>query len=235
MKNLLIIGSTTDEYDMLEKEMKARSITDIKINSTASFGQDINWWVQNKVDLVILNLPADIELQNFFLIKLKSGDVPKDIPFVILAYFLDSKILDLSSHFLALRILKSPVDGGTLFTTVNDLLTYREPDKTQGHPRFLTNEKVTVNFVSTLTDVEMTMKNLSKTGAYFETAKKLPQINGGDGITVTFHSSGTDKLHVLEAQIVWFKKISDSSSVTGMGVSFVSKNDLYNDLLKSFT
>lgn len=236
MKSVLVIGASTVEQGLLEQEFKLAQSKDYKVETTASFGQGIDWWAQNRKDVVILTLPDDLQLQNFFVIKLKSGDVPKDIPFIILTHHLNEEILELSSHFLSIRILKNPADGPTLFKAVNDLLTPREVGKQQSHPRFLTQEPAELFLLGSNTAINTVMRNLSKSGAYLESETNLiASLKAGESIRIKFELSHIARQYEMEARVVWIRPLTEDPKRSGIGISFISKDEWYNDLLKNFS
>ena len=226
------MSPSTAEQTLLEEESKLRIPNEYYFETTVSFGQNADWWKQANFDLIILVLPDDLQLQLFFVQKLKSGDVPKDLPFIFISKKITQEMLSLSSIFQRVRMIKAPVTGETMHQTMDALLIKRPPGKVQLHPRFITEQNVKAFFGDMKNPVQMQLRNLSKGGAYLEAHRDEVQLIRGDIIKVQFTLQNPTKEYNLDARVVWIKDLDGAT--LSMGVSFLGKEEVYNELLKNF-
>lgn len=214
---------------MLEKASLAHRPGDYGFETTASFGQDITFWTGQAPDVLILNLPDDDLLQGYYFTKLKK-DVLKSQPIIFLCTTISAALMQLSQHFFKVRIIKSPVEGNSLFRTVIDLTQVFEDGKRQISPRYLTEQAIEVRSDTHEGRVKAVMKNLSVTGAYFETLEDGFEIKSGDFIRLSVYAGNPVKLYVFDVKIMWAR--NKDGGFKCYGCAFVDKDAVYNNLLK---
>ena len=78
-----------------------------QIETTASFGQDAFWWASQAPDLLVLSLPSEPLLQNYFFAKLRKV-VPKSQSMILISAAITQDLIQISSEFARVRMLKSP-------------------------------------------------------------------------------------------------------------------------------
>lgn len=236
MKRILIISTSVAEQELLQEVGTGENLSGLTIETTGSFGQDSNWWAQNAPDLLILSLPADEETQVYFLNKLKK-DVPRTVPILFLCEKISAQMLQISRFFNRIRMVKTPIDGFHLHRAALDTITDFGPGKQQSQPRYLTNQAVLIFSDLKSGKLKGFMKNLSVSGAYVETHDKSLRLTGNDLVRLSIALS-LDKEYVLDAKVIWHKKIVNASKPTevdlfGIGLAFVNKNEVYETLLKN--
>ena len=138
--------------------------------------------------------------------------------------------MQLSMHFSKVRMLKMPVDGFGLYRSVVDLLQEFKAGARQAHPRYLTDQTVEIYSEIPNTKIRAVMKNLSLSGAYFETEETSFQMNSGDFFKLSILMGNPNKQYVFDIRVVWSRK--KESGAIGYGVTFVDKEEVYNHLLK---
>lgn len=230
MYKVLIISTSFDEQKMIEEIAQHHNPGGLSIETTASFAQESVWWATSGPDLLIIRLPDDELLQGYFYTKLRR-DVPRQQKMILLTTSITTSLMQLSVEYLKVRMLKTPIEGFLLFQTVEDSLREYEVGKQQIHPRYLTDVSVDVRSDFKEGINKGTMKNLSMSGAYFEITEGRFPIKINDLVHLTL-SMNVGKQYVFDAKIVWIKEIRAGSF--GYGVTFVNKEDVYNNLLKGF-
>lgn len=203
------------------------------VNTTASFGQDASWWLNQMYDLVVISLPPDNELQVYYLEKLYR-DVPKKQPLLFLTSNVTTPLIKLSIKFPKVRIMKEPVTPTALHGMLENIFRPEIPGKTAIHPRYPTDKDVHVT-CGYGDKILGTMKNLSLSGAYLELFMHVDEINIGETVKLEIKIGVPAELKSYQAKIIWKKdKSSDLSleTVTGLGVCFINGEEFYNDLLK---
>ncbi len=230
MKRVLIISTSMEEQRKFEEVVSLHNPSGFSIETTASFGQDSTFWTSQSPDILILNVPEDETLQEYFYIKLRR-DVPGKQALIILCNSISTALTQLSVHFRKMRMLKTPVDGFSIFRAVNELLTeYREGQR-QIHPRYLTEQAIQIQSDLHKGQVNGVMKNLSLSGAYFESSETTFEIKVGDFVKLSAMIGEPAKQYLFDVKVVWSKV--QASGATGYGVTFVNKEDVYNNLLKN--
>jgi hypothetical protein len=227
LKRVLIISTSSNEQDMLE-EVNNTQPTPWILETIGSFGQNAEWWSKNAPDALILKLPTDEFLQNFFFSKLRA-DVGKHIPLLFVCETISASLMQTTTEFAKVRILKMPVNAFELFRTTGELLASYEPGHQQASPRYMTNQKVTVTSDFRTGKLQGTMKNLSISGAFFEAEKNAMGIKNGDLVRIQILVPGV-KEYVFDAKIVWVRETEGMP--IGFGCTFVDKDEVYKNLLK---
>lgn len=230
MKRILIVSTSYDEQNKIEEVAQYHNPGGLVLETTASFAQDITYWTTQAPDVLILHLPDDDLTQGFFFTKLRK-DVPATQSIVFLCSQISASVMQLSTQFSKVRMLKTPVDGFALYRAVNDLLQKFKDGNKQIHPRYLTDQPVEIYSDKFDGKVMGTMKNLSLSGAYYESAGKEFEMKVGDLVKLSIVVNAPGKQYVFDARIVWAKE--QGSGATGYGVTFVDKDEVYNNLLKN--
>ncbi len=230
MKRLLIVSTSYNEQKSIEEVLQLHSPGSLHIETTASFAQDITFWTLQPPDALMLSLPEDDLLQGYFLTKLRK-DVPKTQPIIILCSAISQPLMQLSLLYSRLRLFKTPVEGYALYRSVFDLTKKYKDGENQNHPRYLTEQPV--ELMSDLAEGRLAaiMKNLSLSGAYIESNSRGLLVNQGDLVKVSVYTQDVGKQYVFDARIVWVKP--QKNGMTGYGVTFVNKEEVYNSLLKN--
>lgn len=229
MKRILIISTSSAEQKMIEEVVQFHSPGSLTIETTGSFGQDITYWTTQAPDVLILQIPRDDLLQGYFFTKLRK-DVPPQQPIIFLCDTISQNLMQLSMHFSKVRMLKSPVDGFALYRGLIDLLQDFQKGQ-QAHPRYLTDQTIEIH--SDITNAKTTgiMKNLSMSGAYFESKLENFPLAAGDFVKMSVFLGTPAKQYIFDVRVVWCKP--QESGMTGCGVTFVNKEEVYNHLLKN--
>jgi hypothetical protein len=230
LKSVLIISTTRDEQTKLEEVARFHDSQQISIETTGSFGQDITFWTSQAPDVLILSLPEDDFLQGYFFTKLRK-DVPSTQPLICLCSVISAPLMQLSLQFSKIRMLKAPVEGFTLYRAVIDLLQDYKGNKRQVHPRYLTEQPIEIRSDFNPGVLRGNMKNLSMSGAYFESSDLAWELKAGDFVKITVLPSAQSKQYTFDVKIVWCK--DQDAGNRGFGVTFVNKEDVYNHLLKN--
>lgn len=229
MKRVLIISTSLEEQEKFEGVAQYHNPGAFQIETTASFGQDITYWTTQAPDVLILNMPDDALLQGYFFTKLRK-DVPAHQPMIILCSAISSALMQLSMEFTKIRMLKTPVEGFALYRAVNDLVQDFKPGQRQAHPRYLTDQTIEVHSDFFDGRIKAVMKNLSLSGAYFESQDQTFELKTGDFVKLSILIGKPSKQYVFDVRVVWSK--AQDSGATGFGVTFVDKEEVYNHLLK---
>lgn len=231
MKKVLIVSTSTAEQRSMEEVAKYHDPNSIKIETTASFGQDSAWWRESAPDLLVVRLPEEELLQEYFFAKLKK-DVPRGQPILFLTQNISSSLMQLSTVFGKIRMVKLPADPFILFRAVLDAVKEYEPGRQQVHPRFMTDHAVTVESQGASNQMKATMKNLSLSGAFFEAKASSPKLQPGELIKMFIQVGVPQKQYEFKAKVVWSKPMKDPG-VQGYGVTFVDRDEIYENLLKN--
>lgn len=230
MKRILIISTSYDEQTKIEEVAQYHNPGGLVLETTASFAQDITFWTTQAPDVLILHLPDDDLVQGYFFTKLRK-DVPTTQPIVFLCSSISSPIMQLSQQYSKVRMLKTPVDGFALYRAANDLLLKFKEGQRQVHPRYLTDQLVEISSDHKPGTLRGQMKNLSLSGAYFESEGVDLVLESGDLVKMSILIGEPNKQYVFDVRIVWAKP--QQSGATGYGVTFVDKEEVYNNLLKN--
>jgi len=219
-KSILIISIDLKEQEMLEdysKQMSASGKFQMPtVQTTGSFGQDAAWWSKNSPDLLIVNLPEEAFLQNQFLLKLKN-DVPKTIPLLLTCDVISSGIMQMTSIFSKVRIVKTPLEHESFFRGLSDLFASFQPGRQQAAPRFPTNQVATVTKDDVATKMTVVLKNMSNSGAYFETKTNELNLAIGQLVSIQIQIAGVRE-YTFGAKVVWYKALENGEF--GFGVTF---------------
>ena len=202
----------------------------LSIETTASFAQDITYWTTQAPDVLVLHLPEDDLTQGFFFTKLRK-DVPPHQSIVFLCSAISAPLMQLSQHFSKVRMLKMPVDGFALYRAVNDLMQKFKEGQKQGHPRYLTDQPAEISSDTKSGKLAGQMKNLSLSGAYFESEGVDLVLESGDLVRMSIMLGQPAKQYVFDVRVVWVKP--QPNGATGYGCTFVDKDEVYNNLLKN--
>lgn len=205
----------------------------LMVTTTASFGQDPSWWLNQMYDLVMIVLPPDNELQVYYLEKLYR-DVPKKQPLLFLTQSVTTPLIKLSIQFPKVRIMKEPVNATALHNMLQNIFRPEIPGKTAIHPRYPTERDIWIG-CGYSDRVMGVMKNLSLSGACLDLFMMVDDINVGETIKLEVKIGVPALVKCYQAKVVWKKdKSSDLSleSITTIGICFVNGEEFYNDLLK---
>jgi hypothetical protein len=233
LKSILIISTSLQEEKNLAEAAFRFGKTDLSINTTASFGQEMIWWIANRPDVLILNLPDDEVMQNYFFNKMKQS-LPREIPLIILSTNIPSELMLLSSEFKKIRSLKAPVKADVLFKNAEEICKDYDPGKQQLHPRYLTDQNITISSDLKSGEIEAKMKNLSLTGAYVEFSEGQMQLNVDDLVKLRVGVSAA-KDYFFDAKVVWIKELPAKDNVSlffAMGLNFIDKEEVFENLFK---
>lgn len=220
MAQVLFISPTTQEQEKIEELIQAHQKQDeLKLSTTASFGQSPDFWLQSKIDVVVISLPDDDLIQVAFLAKIKS-DLPKDRPIILITPQITESLLSLGESFDRLRVLQSPVEAFNLYRTILDLITPRLAEHKQAHPRYETNQEIILQstFVGIQVDILGSLKNLSMGGAYVETLsnQSRQELLVGQEVNLVIDLPGYSRSEFL-GKVVWRKPIEGGE---GYGICF---------------
>ena len=231
MKKILVVSTSTHEQAVIDEIAQHHNPGGLNVETTGSFAQEATWWTTNAPDLLIIDLPDDDLLQGYFFTKLRT-DVPKTQSIIFLCSAISAPLMAMSQTFAKVRILKSPLADFALYRTVVDVMTEYAVGKQQVHPRYLTNQSIEI--LSDYLDGKLLgqMKNLSMGGAYFESNDENLSIKPGDLVKVSILIGHAQKQYVFDAKVVW-SKVQKDPKTTGYGITFVDKEEVYNNLLKT--
>lgn len=223
---VVVVSTSFAEQEGLEEINNNHESAQFVFETTSSFAQDSSFWAG--VDVLILNVPNDGMVQAAFLDKLKS-QVGTKTRVIILAPQINPSLIQMSHHFPKVRLIKQPVEAYDLFRAVIDITTDYPIGQQQVHPRFLTDLHVDV--VSDIKSLRKScrVKNLSVSGAYFETEVTNPTFAKGDLVRMSI-GLPHGKTYELDAKIVWTKSLSDLGQL-GYGCTFLNKEQVYDQLL----
>ncbi len=230
MKKVLIVSTSFNEQDLIEEVAQSHGPMEMTIESTASFGQDADFWNTQAPDVLVLSLPDDDLLQGYYFTKLRK-DVPPGQPIIVLCSAISAALMQLSMEYSKIRMLKAPFDGFTLFRTIQDLLVEYKEGQRQAHPRYLTDQTIEIHSDFFPGSLKARMKNLSLSGAYFETADKSFELNTGDFVKISILAGPASRQYIFDVRVVW-SKVQDNGE-TGFGVTFVDKQQVYDHLLRN--
>ena len=214
---------------MLEELVPSTRSSQLSFDTTASFGQDSQWWSSYSPDLVIINLPDDDLLLGFYFTKLRK-DVPKNQALIFLAPNVSGPLLKLTQEFSRVRFLKTPVSGKGLLKIVLEITKDYEEGKNQQHPRYMTNQKIEVSCAMKLGLAQGIMKNLSLGGVFLELAPTTMDLQKDDIIKLKILLEDGARSYEFDAKIRWIKKEKEALT---LGASFADKEEVFNNLLKS--
>lgn len=229
MKKVLIISPHTHEQELLQSAALAHRPGDFSFEATTSFAQDVNYWTIQAPDVLVINIPDDDQLQGLYFAKIRK-DLLKNQAIIFLCTSISPGLMQISQIFSKVRIMKAPLEKNSLFRAVIDLTAEFEDGRRQISPRYLTEQEIEIR--SDLSDgrIRGVMKNLSVTGAYFETLEDGFEIKSGDFVRISVYAGAPVKLYVFDVRIVWTKKTESGNKC--FGCTFVNKDEVYNHLLK---
>jgi hypothetical protein len=230
LKRILIISTSYDEQSKIEEVAQYHNPGGLVLETTASFAQDITFWTTQSPDVLVLHLPDDDLVQGFFFTKLRK-DVPPSQPIIFLCSQISAPVMQLSQQYSKVRMLKTPVDGFALYRAINDLMKKFKEGQRQVHPRYLTDQPIEVSSDQKTGKLQGFMKNLSLSGAYFESEGVDLVLESGDLVKLSILIGEPAKQYVFDVRIVWARP--QASGATGYGVTFVDKEEVYNNLLKN--
>lgn len=227
---VVLVDTSYEHQQGLEDVNETHTSGQFTFETTASFAQDAAFWAG--VDVLVLNVPDDPMIQGAFLDKLKA-QVGTKTRVIILAPQLNPALLQISHHYPKVRLMKRPVTGYALYRALIDITTEYPLGRQQVHPRFLTD--LAVEVVSDLKSVQRTarVKNLSISGAYFETDEVVPGFAKGDLVRLAIElpvAGAAPKGYQFDARIVWLKALEEGRG-TGYGCAFLNKEQVYDELL----
>lgn len=94
--------------------------------------------------------------------------------------------------------------------------------------RFLTQEIAEIEIYGRGDVVKTVMKNLSKTGAFFEVQGLTKSPSAGDILHITIHLKGLSRRRKMDAEVVW-------ANGRGLGVQFIRPDDVMSKMLAKST
>jgi hypothetical protein len=231
LKRVLIVSTSFDEQNMLESVMKFHDPGSFAVDTTASFGQEESFWLEEAPDLLVVKLPDEELMEQYFHAKLQK-DVPKSQPILFLSRNISSSLMQLSLTFQKIRLLKIPTDAMTLFKTIQDALRPFQKGKQQAHPRFMTDHNTELEIRPSGDKIAATMKNLSLSGAYFEADLPENSLKKSDILKVKIEIGDPKKFYFFDAKIIWIK-LQRSPNTFGFGVNFIDTDESIDSILKN--
>lgn len=228
MKRCLIISTSFVEQKILEEAQSNQGPLHLGFETTASFGQEINWWLVSGPDVLVINLPDERDLLELFYDKTRES-VPRAMPIIFVADGVDPELMKLAGEFDRTRIIKKPLTGPFLYRAICDLATDFGPHR-QTKPRYLTDQVVHISMTGKRETCAARMKNVSLGGFYIETDMDpyFLQVNTAINVRIDL---GPGKVHEFRARIVWMKKLAAERTM-GFGCQFVDPAGELNNLLK---
>lgn len=202
----------------------------LSLETTASFGQDALFWSTMPPDILVINLPDEDLLQGYFFTKLRN-DVKKTQPVIFLCSQISAALMQLSTLFSKARMLKTPVGGFYLYRTIFDLSQEYQEGHHQIHPRYLTDQVIEIQSDSFPDKIRAKMKNLSMGGIYVEVDSHSIKFEPGHFCQVTVFLGNPQKQHHFDVKVIWSNP--QESGQLGIGVAFVNKEEVYNNILKN--
>ena len=231
MKKVLIVSTSFEEQKMLEEVARHQGTIEFQVDSTASFGQDASCCVISPPDVLVIQLPEDPLIQEYFFTKLRK-DVPKTQPIIFINSTISSSLMQLTTEFARVRMLKAPVEAFFLYRYVSELIRDFSEGEQQTHPRYLTDQEVELSSDYTHDKAKATMRNLSMGGAYLELPLGGLALNPGDLAKISIFLGKPPKQYVFDVRVVWNKSL-DGQQRRGIGVTFVDRQEVYDSLLKN--
>lgn len=233
MGKVLIVSTSLQEQEMLQDVYSHHNTGQFTFETTASFGQPAHYWFQSAPQVLILNMPEDPSLQAYYFEKLRS-DMPVSMRIIFLCAAMTQGLMEASTLFERVRLIKTPVTGFFLYRAMIDITTDYPPNQQQVNPRYLTDLPVLLRSEREkgAPSIEAQMKNLSIGGAYFEVEETSPTFNVEEGIKMTVELAGI-RSYQFDARIVWRKTetAADGRNKMGYGCAFLNKEDVYDSLL----
>ena len=171
-------------------------------------------------------------MQSFYFEKLRA-DVTVNLRIIFLCSAMTQGLMEASTLFERVRLIKTPVTGFFLFRALIDITTDYPPNEQQIHPRYLTDQTIKMHLASGGPTIEARMKNLSIGGAYFEIQESSPSFAIEDTVRMTIELIGI-RGYQFDARIVWRKpdiKVDGQKNVMGYGCAFLNKELVYDSLL----
>lgn len=233
MKKILLISANLSLQNAIEEEARKNNLVGVSLVTTDVFDQERSWWEANAPDLLVINFPADEVKQARYIMKIKK-DIPNNLPLLLLSHSMSPDLIRLTMNFLRVRVIKSPFLPFAVLTAVKNLIETYEEGKQQAHPRYLTNQIIEVVKSEDEGKIKGKMKNLSLSGAYFESRDEHAEINPGDFAKMSIMIGEPLKYYSFDIRVVWKKPVT-GSDITGYGVTFVNQEDFFNSLLKNVT
>ncbi len=230
MKRVLVISTSQDDKKQLQEVVKAHEPGAFEFEVTASFGQDAEYWKARPPAVLVIQLPDDQMLQPYFVEKIKK-DIPRFLPVIILCPQISQLLMQLSFSHSKLRFYKTPVNPYAIYRALLDLTKVYKEGERQIHPRYQTEQAVEITSDFVEGRMPAIMRNLSLTGAYFETESNSLNSQPEDLVKINIYLGESEKQYIFDVKIVWLKKQENGS--LGFGVSFVNKEEVYNSLLKN--
>lgn len=221
---------------MLQEVHSHHNTGQFTFETTASFGQPAHYWFQSAPQVLVLNLPEDPSLQAYYFEKLRS-DMPVSMRIIFLCSAMTQGLMEASTLFERVRLIKTPVTGFFLYRAVIDITTDYPPNQQQVHPRYLTDQNVLVRSNDgSGASLEAQMKNLSIGGAYFEIFESSPTFEIEESIKMTVELSGI-RSYQFDARVIWRKSevAVDGKNKVGYGCAFANKEEVYDSLLSQVT
>lgn len=216
-----------DEQLQLEEVHAHSGMNSFEFQTTASFGQDAAWWALQPPMALVIGLPDDPALAEYYYEKLRR-DVPRSTRVLFLCPVITPGLMQVSGLFEKVRILKTPTAPFFLYRSLVELTTEYPPEKSQSHPRYLTDQAVQVYSDLRRVRVDGRMKNLSIGGMYFLVAEMIPSFHPGDLISAGIDLNG--KNYLFDLKVVWSRSDQETGS-TGYGCMFLSREQVYDTLL----
>lgn len=225
MNRVLFVSPTTDEQKSIEDVARHHEKgKDLELYTTSSFGQTDDFWNEAQIDLIVVSLPEDKFLQSAFLLKIRN-QYPQNKSLILISPEITEGQLNLSSIFRKLRLLKSPIDGFSLYRAILDLLTPWQEGKQQNHPRYLTDQKILISRLNDEKVVTGQLKNLSVGGAFFELADLSLGLQTADEVRIEIPVPERTQIQ-FQAKIVWSREMKQGRH--GYGCLFLLDDELQN-------
>lgn len=232
MGKVLIVSTSLQEQELLQEVYSHHNTGQFSFETTASFGQPAHYWFQSPPQVLILNMPEDPGLQSYYFEKLRA-DMPVNMRIIFLCSAMTQGLMEASTLFERVRLIKTPVTGFFLYRAVIDITTDYPPNQQQLNPRYLTDQPVLIRSSDGGggPSVEAQMKNLSIGGAFFELQESTPTFKVEENIKMTVELAGI-RSYQFDARIVWRKlDTSAERNKMGYGCAFLNKEAVYDSLL----
>lgn len=129
-----------------------------------------------------------------------------------------------------LFFLGKPFDEKSLVGVTRKLLTARHLVQ-QKHKRFPTQQSAVLETFMSGESLPSQIYNLSVGGAYCEFFGKS-NVSVGDLVKLKVQLDDLDRLHVINAKIVWITRNGNRTGGPGAGMRFVKYDDIYRQLME---
>ncbi len=152
-----------------------------------------------------------------------------DVPVMMLAKAISKEALDYAQTLTKFIVLEKPFETKEFFGIASKLTSGRDVPQ-RFHRRFYTKQEARIETLGTASQVEATMLNLSKGGAYLELKDKT-DIRGL--VKMSIPLGDLNKTYEVNAKIVWNSPQGMWGRGPGVGLQFIQAKDIYRNLLNN--